>query len=349
MGKALLRKRLYRNRVRRLPFWALLSSLLLSGCGKEEKVADPAQQNTYSQRTNNETDVKPSSATDTSTSTAVSTDSHTESSVSTSTVTGISTATATDIPSPPVNPMPEPVPHLDPVPEPQPKPQPEPITEPKPAPQPKPVPQPKPAPQPEPIPQPKPVPQPKPLPQPAPLPHEPSSYRMPEFEERWGLKREIYEKAVRVYASKRTQLQNPRFVTVVDFSKRSNQKRFFLFDLAKDRMNNFLTSHGSGSDPAHSGIATAFSNDDESKKSSVGVYLTMGTYSGKHGYSLRLRGLDPSNSQAFDRLIVVHGANYVNEEKKIAGRSHGCFALDPKLVRDVIDRIKGGSLIVAER
>jgi len=172
---------------------------------------------------------------------------------------------------------------------------------------------------------------------------------MPEFEERWGLKRDIYEKAVRAYAAKRSQLKNTRFVTVVDFSKRSNQKRLFLFDLAEDRMNAFLTSHGSGSDPGHSGLATAFSNSEESKKTSIGLYETLGTYGGKHGYSLRLKGLESTNNQALRRLIVVHGASYVDEEKKIAGRSHGCFALDPKLVRKVIDRIKGGSLLIADR
>lgn len=177
----------------------------------------------------------------------------------------------------------------------------------------------------------------------------PDAFRLPEYNPAWGLKREIFEKAVREYEARRRELSNPRFVTVVDFSRHARQKRLFLFDLATDRMHALLTTHGFGSDPKHTGLAHSFSNSDGSRRSSLGTYITRGTYQGGHGYSLRLAGLDPSNSNAASRLIVVHGAAYVNEKGGYAGRSNGCFALDPKLVRGVIDRIKGGSLIVADR
>lgn len=180
-------------------------------------------------------------------------------------------------------------------------------------------------------------------------PRRADTFRLPVFNPAWGLKREIYEKAVREYEARRPELSNPRFVTVVDFSRHARQKRLFLFDLSNDRMHAFLTTHGFGSDPRHTGLAQSFSNSDGSRRSSLGSYITRGTYLGGHGYSLRLAGLDASNSNAAARLIVVHGAAYVNEKGGYAGRSNGCFALDPKLVRGVIDRIKGGSLIVADR
>ena len=198
--------------------------------------------------------------------------------------------------------------------------------------------------------EPMPLPQPRPEPQPQPNPpHEPGSYRLPEFDPRWGIKREIYEKTVRIYAAKRSSLANPRYVSVVDFSRPSSKKRFFLFDLAADKMHAFLTTHGFGSDPRHTGMAQVFSNLDGTRRSSLGAYLTRGTYVGGNGYSLRLSGLDGSNSNAAARLIVIHGADYVNEQRGYAGRSNGCFALDRKVLRGVVDRLKGGSLIVADR
>jgi len=78
--------------------------------------------------------------------------------------------------------------------------------------------------------------------------------------------------------------------------------------------------------------------------------VTGGTYVGKHGYSLRLEGKEPSfNDNAYARSIVVHGADYVTEEfAKLhgrLGRSQGCPALPPNLSKQVIDRIKGGSCL----
>ncbi len=321
MGRAQPRARATMKFVRQLPFWALLSSLLLAGCGKEEtKVSDSPERRNLGQKTNSET----------STDTSVSTPSLTQTATATATSTSSSTSTNTDeeIPPPPEHPDP-------------PKEDPEP---------------------------PKPRPDFKSLPfigarvapgsaepaapgevGPGKTPHAPNEFRMPEFEERWGLKQDIYEKAVRSYAAKRSELNNPRFVTVIDFSKTSSQKRLFLFDLAMDRMNSFLTTHGMGSDPRRTGLASSFSNTGDSNKSSLGHYVTMGTYIGKHGYSLRLRGLDATNDKAINRLIVVHAAKYVDEKKGVAGRSHGCFALDPNVTKALIDRIKGGSLVLADK
>jgi len=80
--------------------------------------------------------------------------------------------------------------------------------------------------------------------------------------------------------------------------------------------------------------------------------VTRDTYVGSNGYSLQLDGLEPGfNGRARDRAIVMHGAPYVSAEFIQAngrlGRSWGCPALRDTVARDVIDRVKGGSLLFA--
>src|SRR3989344_5775571 len=153
-----------------------------------------------------------------------------------------------------------------------------------------------------------PVPTPPVLPQTPPATEEPPpppnrEFRFPDFESSWGLKRAIFEKAVRYYEQVRLNLANQRYVTVIDFSQHSSQKRLYLFDLATGKVERYLTSHGKNSDPNNDGYATSFSNTPESKKSSLGFYLTLHTYTGKHVHSMRLRGLESSNSNAEKRAI----------------------------------------------
>lgn len=84
--------------------------------------------------------------------------------------------------------------------------------------------------------------------------------------------------------------------------------------------------------------------------SSPGFYRTAETYYGKHGYSLKLDGLEEGvNDHARERLIVIHGADYVstdfiNKHGRI-GRSWGCPALPLHLTKEVIDLIKEGSCL----
>lgn len=98
--------------------------------------------------------------------------------------------------------------------------------------------------------------------------------------------------------------------------------------------------------------ATRFSNEVGSRQSSLGLFRTGETYRGRHGYSLRLTGLEPgTNDRAFERAIVVHGADYATGEfvrrHGRLGRSWGCPALDPSVSRDVIDTIRGGTALFA--
>ena len=97
-------------------------------------------------------------------------------------------------------------------------------------------------------------------------------------------------------------------------------------------------------------MASQFSNTEESHQSSLGFYVTDDTYFGKHGLSLRLKGLDKGlNTNALARAIVVHGADYVSQrfvdQNGYLGRSHGCPALPVELTDDIIKTIKGNTAL----
>lgn len=139
-------------------------------------------------------------------------------------------------------------------------------------------------------------------------------------------------------------------LAVLDYSLPSTERRLWLFDLQSQRL--LLAeyvAHGRGSG---GNLAHAFSNVEGSHQSSLGLFLTEGTYNGGNGYSLLLDGLEPgTNDRARERRIVMHGADYVNPLQALRqgrlGRSFGCPALRPQVARTVIDELKGGQLLFA--
>ncbi len=141
-------------------------------------------------------------------------------------------------------------------------------------------------------------------------------------------------------------------LALVDFSLASREPRFHLVDVAGGRIEqSWLVAHGSGSDPAHTGLVQLFSNMPGSNASSNGAFLTAEHYVGQHGRSQRLIGLDPSNDRAFERAIVIHGAAYVDpaliEAQGRIGRSQGCFAFEQGEVASVMELLGQGRLIYA--
>ena len=137
-------------------------------------------------------------------------------------------------------------------------------------------------------------------------------------------------------------------MVVIDFSLPSNRKRLAVIDLKKKEILVYTyVAHGKNSGGLQ---ATAFSNDNGSNKSSLGFYKTGQTYTGKHGYSLRLHGLEKGiNDNAYSRAIVIHSADYVSEDfikqNKRLGRSLGCPALPKELSTKVIGLIKDGHCV----
>lgn len=100
-------------------------------------------------------------------------------------------------------------------------------------------------------------------------------------------------------------------LTVIDYSRPSRDKRLWVFDLkARKLLFEEWVTHGknSGDD-----LATSFSNRPNSYQSSIGLFQTGQLYTGKHGQSLRLVGLEPGfNDKSEERAIVMHSAAYAD-------------------------------------
>lgn len=139
-------------------------------------------------------------------------------------------------------------------------------------------------------------------------------------------------------------------LTIIDYSKASNRRRLWVVDLVKEKvLFNTWVAHGKNSGNVHS---TSFSNRPGSLESSLGVFVTSDIYSGKHGKSLHVQGLEAGfNNNAYDRAIVIHGANYVSgsiaKSTGRVGRSWGCMAVSENVINPLINTLKSKSLIFA--
>ncbi len=145
-------------------------------------------------------------------------------------------------------------------------------------------------------------------------------------------------------------LNNKGLLTIIDFTKSSNLKRFYTIDLI-NLVVKFHTyvSHGKNTGDV---MAKSFSNTVHSNQSSLGFYVTAETYVGSKGYSLKLDGVEKGfNDKMRERAVVMHDAEYVSEYwiKKYGrlGRSQGCPALPKGVGKKVIDTIKGRTAIFA--
>lgn len=164
----------------------------------------------------------------------------------------------------------------------------------------------------------------------------------------------LLPRAMAALDSHASSIRHRDVIGLVDFAAPSSTPRFSIVDLGNGRiLTTHLVSHGRGSDPANTGWLERFSNRPGSYASSRGSYLTDNLYYGKHGRSRRLQGLDPENSMAASRAIVIHGANYVSRNmartQGRVGRSLGCFAVSRRDIGDVLDQLGEGRLLFAAK
>ncbi|MFV8325153.1 murein L,D-transpeptidase catalytic domain family protein [Flavobacterium sp. ZS1P14] len=150
------------------------------------------------------------------------------------------------------------------------------------------------------------------------------------------------------YLLKEKGLIQKDILTLVDFSLSSNTKRLWVINLATGEiLFNTLVAHGRNTGDE---FASTFSNSAESYKSSLGFYATGEIYSGKHGMSLKLDGLEKGvNDNARARGVVMHAAEYVSnsfiKNNHRLGRSQGCPAVPVELSKEIISTIKDKSCL----
>ncbi len=163
-----------------------------------------------------------------------------------------------------------------------------------------------------------------------------------------GLSKQAFVEGLKGYSILRSQgkLNNDNILSIVDFTLPSTQKRLFVIDLENFKLLfNTYVAHGRNSGKEY---AQHFSNSPESHMSSLGFYVTLNTYYGDNGLSLRLEGEEKGiNDNALSRAIVIHPADYVSEKTVESlgylGRSFGCPALPQKVAAPIIKTIKDGS------
>ena len=134
----------------------------------------------------------------------------------------------------------------------------------------------------------------------------------------------------------------PTRMVVVDYTKPSEEERFFVINMV-DRVveNKTLVSHA-----VNSGYRKpySFSNQANSKQSSIGLFYTNELYHGKNGLSLRIDGVDKGvNDNVRKRFIVIHGSDYAErefiEQHGMLGRSEGCFAIPMTAHKQILPNI----------
>ena len=164
---------------------------------------------------------------------------------------------------------------------------------------------------------------------------------------------ELLARARAALAGKRRFIRNHDAMVVVDFSQPSRSERFHLVDLASDWVTSYHVTHGRGSDPRHLGMVQLFSNEPGSEASSSGAYVLRDAYNGRNGRSVRLEGLDPTNSNAMARSIVIHAADYAEPEMLAQygklGRSEGCFAVSHSTLNLLLEQLAPDCLLYCNK
>lgn len=163
---------------------------------------------------------------------------------------------------------------------------------------------------------------------------------------------EALKKALAAFDRHKGDIDKRDRIYVVDFQAHSSRQRMFEVDMQTGSVRAFRTAHGKGSDPAHTGFASWFSNIPDSNASSVGAFLTAGQAMGaKHGPNVLLEGLEPTNNEARDREIIVHSADYCEIDYLVQwgklGRSYGCFSVSRADLAQLRPAMDGGRLLYA--
>ena len=169
------------------------------------------------------------------------------------------------------------------------------------------------------------------------------------------LRAHVKDIALKAYdhAVEQGEIKSTKVMSIIDYELPSTEKRLWVIDMESGKtLFHEQVAHGRNSDRNNDTRVDAggLSNKPQSKKSSIGVFVTEETYFSTKfkGTALYLDGLEKGfNDNAKERTIVMHPADYADvEEGQRVGRSWGCPAIDPDVSDALIETIKGGSFFV---
>jgi hypothetical protein len=168
-----------------------------------------------------------------------------------------------------------------------------------------------------------------------------------------GVRPELFRQAIASLNRHSMRIASHDRIAIADFAIPSYRPRFHIVNLGTGQVETMLVAHGVGSDREHTGLLHNFSNVVGSEATCEGAFVTSDYYVGKHGTSQRLEGLDPTNNNALDRAIVIHGAWYSNPDMVAKwgklGRSQGCFAVGEQDLSRLFERLGPGRMIFASK
>ncbi len=158
--------------------------------------------------------------------------------------------------------------------------------------------------------------------------------------------------ALTVYPKYKSYCSRDDYIVVINMREPSYRKRLALVDLPTNAVTRYHhVAHGIGSsNDDNPALADKFSNQIDTHQTSLGAMVTTNTYHGKHGYSLRLSGLEKGvNDNVGRRCIVFHSAEYMTNDyimaNNRAGQSWGCPAVDPAICNALIQNTQGGCFV----
>ncbi len=164
---------------------------------------------------------------------------------------------------------------------------------------------------------------------------------------------ELLERAVSAMEARGHEGQDTGKLVVVDYSLHSSQERLFVIDLETGAVTAFRAAHGLGSDADHDGYLDSFSGIVGSQASPDGLLRLAEAYTGRHGQSFRLDGLDAGNKTSRARAIVIHAAVYaepafLTKHGKL-GRSNGCIVFSNEDLTRFAETVPEGTLIFVSK
>lgn len=126
---------------------------------------------------------------------------------------------------------------------------------------------------------------------------------------------------------------NNRYCFIANMAIHSGKPRFFVYNIEKDSIETSgLVTHGYGNNNGQ----MEFSNISGSNCTSLGKYKIGHAYTGRFGLAYKLYGLDQSNSNAYNRFVVLHAHECVPDVPCYPlsiCRSQGCPTVSPAFLK----------------